>query len=598
VTSFIHDPNGNLLGLVDVLAHTTAYTYEAMDRAATRAGPLGRAESTGYDLNGNVTTATDRAGQGTSTTYDALDRRTQVMFADGSSTAFTWDTGDRPTPVVDSLIVTITRTYDGLDRPTQEVTPQGTVSYTYDAAGRRTRMTVAGQPAVTFTYDNADRLTAIAQGTQTVSIAYDAASRRTALTLPNGVVTEHAYDAASRLTQLTYRQGATILGTLTYAYDAGGQRIGVGGTWARTALPPALAGTTYDAANQQRTFGSAPLTYDLNGNRTGDGTTTYTWDARNQLASVSGPSTTAAFQYDALGRRTRKTIDSTTTDFLYDGLNPIQEARTTGITTLLTGLGIGEYLTRTDAAGTRNVLTDALGSTVALTDTAGVVGTQYTYEPFGETAVTGTPDASEFQYTGRENDNTGLYYYRARYYHPQLQRFISEEPWRFLGGDPNLYAYVFNNPTNDTDPLGLYPPWLASALKVAAIVLGFGLSSGTPEPGPTPPGYGPQQPGTGVDTHNVPRPGPPRQPGPNPLQNPLNPSPPTAPPGGGGGGARPPGPGSELPVLLLPTLGPPLAAIGAALIIILWPTPLNGGEDAWCAMNRQSCGGQGSKSNR
>lgn len=92
-----------------------------------------------------------------------------------------------------------------------------------------------------------------------------------------------------------------------------------------------------------------------------------------------------------------------------------------------------EIFTRTDAAGTANSLADALGSTLALTNAAGTVATQYTYEPFGNTTVSGLPSANPYQYTGRENDGTGLYFYRARYYNPTLQRFISEDPIGILG---------------------------------------------------------------------------------------------------------------------------------------------------------------------
>lgn len=59
------------------------------------------------------------------------------------------------------------------------------------------------------------------------------------------------------------------------------------------------------------------------------------------------------------------------------------------------------------------------------------------------------------EYTGRENDGNGLYYYRARYYSPLLGRFISQDPLGFAGSGPNLYAYVFDSPTNLVDPLGL-----------------------------------------------------------------------------------------------------------------------------------------------
>ncbi len=462
VTAFGYDPNGNLLSVTDARGNATRYTYSSMDRLASRTDPLLRAESYGYDNAGNLTSFTNRKSQVTSSTYDALNRRTQVTYTDGSTTTYTWDAGNRLTQVVDSLSGTITRSYDNLDRLTQEVSPQGTVSDTYDAAGRRTSMTVLGQPTVTYTYDNANRVTQITQGTATVTFAYDAAGRRTSLTPSNGVVTDYTYDAARRLTGLTYKNGPSVLGTLTYAYDAAGNRTQVGGTWARTGLPQAVASATYNAANHQLTFGSQTLTYDLNGNLTTDSTTTYTWDARNRLVSLSGPGTSATFQYDPLGRRPRKVVSGATTDFLYDGVNPVQElSGATVLANLLTGPGVDEYFTRTDAGGTHTFLTDALGSTLALTDTTGAVQTQYTYEPFGATTASGPTNANPFQYTGREDDGTGLYYYRARYYHPGLQRFISEDSIGLVQGTTNLYTYVSNNPLRFVDPRGLQEePWV------------------------------------------------------------------------------------------------------------------------------------------
>jgi RHS repeat-associated protein len=421
----------------------------------TRTDPLLRPESYVHDSQGNLVLVTDRKGQATQTTVDALDRPTQVLYQDGSTTSYTWDTGNRLTQVVDSLSGTLTRVYDGLDRLVQETTPQGTVSYGYDAAGRRTSMTASGQAAVSYTYDAADRLTQITQGSATVTFSYDDANRRTSLTLPNGLVTEYSYDAASRLTGLTYKNGSTVLGTLTYSYDAAGDRSVMGGTWAATGLPQPVASATYDAANQQLTFGTQALTYDANGSLIGDGVNTYTWDARNRLVAINGTSITASFGYDALGRRWNKAINGTSTQFLYDGLNPVQEQGAGTTANLLTGLAIDEYLTRTDDAGTRTFLTDALGSTLALADDTGAVHTRYTYEPFGAATLTGTADANPFQYTGRENDGTALYYYRARYYHPQLQRFMSEDPLDLLGHATNPYVYGENDPLSLVDRLGL-----------------------------------------------------------------------------------------------------------------------------------------------
>jgi YD repeat-containing protein len=145
----------------------------------------------------------------------------------------------------DSVAGTIERTYDLLDRLTEETTPEGTISYAYDDAGRRTTMHVAGQTPVSYTYDDADSLTGVTQGSPSVAIAYDDADRRTSLTLPNGIVVEYGNDDDSRLTAITYKDGGTPIGDLTYTYDANGQRTGVGGTWARTNLPAALASASF-----------------------------------------------------------------------------------------------------------------------------------------------------------------------------------------------------------------------------------------------------------------------------------------------------------------------------------------------------------------
>jgi RHS repeat-associated protein len=153
----------------------------------------------------------------------------------------------------------------------------------------------------------------------------------------------------------------------------------------------------------------------------------------------------ASFLYDSLGRRQRKTVNGTLTDFMYDGLNPVREASGARTVDLLAGLGIDEYFTRVDSTASRDVLADTLGSTVGLADSGGTVQTEYSYEPFDAVEATGSNNGNELRYTGREDDGTPLYYYLARYYHTDLQRFVGGDPIRFEGGDVNLYAYVANN---------------------------------------------------------------------------------------------------------------------------------------------------------
>ena len=475
MTGFAYDPNGNLLTVTDARGNSIAHTYDSMDRLATRTDPVGAAESFTYDGAGNLLQHTDRKGQVATFGYDALNRRTGAAYADGSSTSFAYDAGGRLLQASDSGGGSIINAYDVLDRLTAQATGLGTITYQYDALNRRTRMDAPGQASVFYGYDAASRLRTITQSPlNPVRIDHDTLGRRTLLTLPNGVSTEYQYDNASRLTALIYRNALGLLGDLTYQYDAAGNRIRVGGSFARTLLPDAVPSATYDAANRQLTFGGQTLTYDLNGNLTSDGTSTYTWDARRRLIALSGPGTSASFQYDALGRRTRKIVNGTTTDSLYDRANPVQELSGASlVANVLTGLKIDEYLARTDSAGTRALLTDALGSTVALTGPAGAVQTRYTYEPFGGTTASGSTSGNSLQYTGREADGTGLYYYRARYYHPALHRFISEDPLGGAGGDANLYAYVENNPLNFTDPLGLLSFSTFGSFQLKAVATPF-----------------------------------------------------------------------------------------------------------------------------
>ena len=271
---------------------------------------------------------------------------------------------------------------------------------------------------------------------------------------------DYAYDDANRLTRLDYSGLAAGPQSLTYSYDGASNRIATGGSWARTLLPDPVASASYDAANRQQTFGTKTMTYDNNGNletlTDGGQTTTYAWDVRDLLASVTGPAVTAAFAYDATGRRIQKTVGGFATTLQYDGSDIVREVAGGPEVNFLRGLGVDETLARIETGGTSCYLDDALGSTVALADSGGGVPTEYTYEPFGRTTSAGAPSQNSFQFTGRENDGTGLYYFRARYYEPRLSRFIQEDPIGPAGG-LNAFAYVEGNPLSKTDRFGLKP---------------------------------------------------------------------------------------------------------------------------------------------
>jgi RHS repeat-associated protein len=152
--------------------------------------------------------------------------------------------------------------------------------------------------------------------------------------------------------------------------------------------------------------------------------------------------------------------------------------------TMLGALWFDEIFRRTDASGPRTFLTDGLGSTMTLTDDAGVARTQYRFDPYGATIASGDASSNRFQYTGRENDGAGLYYYRARYYSPSFGRFISEDP-RGLEEGLNLYSYVRQDPLNNVDPDGQVVVAIGPVLEFtpgAGGLLGGGIAISFPTP--------------------------------------------------------------------------------------------------------------------
>ncbi len=118
-------------------------------------------------------------------------------------------------------------------------------------------------------------------------------------------------------------------------------------------------------------------------------------------------------------------------------------------------LGIDEPLAMYRNGGSFFYHADGLGSIAALTDTTGSPAAAYVYDSFGNLIAQAGQLTNPFRYTAREFDSeTGLYYYRARYYDSSVGRFLNEDPIRFRG-DIDFYSYVGNNPGIWLDGFGL-----------------------------------------------------------------------------------------------------------------------------------------------
>jgi RHS repeat-associated protein len=379
--------------------------------------------------------------------------------SDGRSVSYQYNAAGRLSRVSDSDAGDTLYHYDRLDRLVREINPRGMIEYAYNAADQLIERRINGTEITTYDHDPAGRVIRISHNGRDAVYDWDAAGRLVEKRLPNGMTQAYDHDPAGQMLRIRYLtdSGAEI-DRIEYDYDLTGQisarRHGEGVPRDETPLE-----ATYDADNRMLTYNGHALSYDDNGNlirrETDSGPVIYTWDAHDRLIAIDGPHGSAAFRYDHLGRRIGKTVNGETVQYLYHGLQAVAELQGGAMGAVYhTGLMIDEVLARYTHAGDRVHLTDLLGSVMALTDDDGAIRTRYGYSAYGEMEQWGEGSDNPLQYTGRENDETGLYHYRARYYDPELKRFISRDPIGLLGGF-NLYGYVLGDPINNIDMLGL-----------------------------------------------------------------------------------------------------------------------------------------------
>lgn len=200
------------------------------------------------------------------------------------------------------------------------------------------------------------------------------------------------------------------------------------------------------------------LLYDRNGNLIDDGNRKYFYDYRNRLVEVRDRTgKIVEYKYDTLGRRIEKDVSGAITNYIYDGINVIEERDGTDeiITQYVYGNAVDTILQMAKNNHNYYYHRNSLGSVIGLTGVGDGFVDQYEYEPFGRLTTSENNTNNSYLFTSRRLDEeTGLYYYRARNYDPRIGRFLQRDPKGYAEG-MNLYGYVGNNPLNLIDPMGM-----------------------------------------------------------------------------------------------------------------------------------------------
>lgn len=517
-TRYEYDALHNLVRMIDANAAITTNTYDALNRLVEAADPLGKKTRYEYDSAGNVVSFTNGENQIVRYGYDPLDRLMKKTLPDGGETIFAYDKNGNLIHAQNQSIA-YGYNYDVLNRAVSvEDSRFGTISYSYDALGNRISLTDPNGHKVSYDYTPRNQLSTLTDFTdKTYSFGYDATGKRTKLALPNGVATMYEYDAASRLTRMeSVKSASDILARFVYGYDAQGNRTSREDAKTMTSYEydplsqvvkvmdgklkkegknkiveqytydgvgnrltgPKKQAYAYTSANELLRAGESAFAYDGNGNvisqTRDDAVWKYAYDAENRLLEVvkteddGDKEKIAAYFYDPFGRRIKKTIakdedgeteDAKVEEYLYDNedIIAIHNKKSEG-TFIVHGPGIDEPLAVTQKGETYYYLFDGLGSIVGLTDNEGEIVQQNEYDSFGNLKQEGDEIKQPYAFTGREFDKeTGLYFYRARYYDPKIGRFISRDQVVGSASFPqslNRYSYVYNNPANYIDPNG------------------------------------------------------------------------------------------------------------------------------------------------
>jgi RHS repeat-associated protein len=500
---FLHDTEEQLRAIVNEHGLTYRFELDGEGDTVVEVGFDGLTRRYTRDVGGRITELLLPDNERTSYSYDAVGRVTQIAYSDGNRNNYCYRS-DGSLLQASNNEMTVEFTRDGEGRVLQEVQGDYKASSTYDRSGQRITLTSSLGTAIQFKRNVNGIVEQIVAGTWQVLFERDAQGleiqrtlgrstqarwKRDTLGRPLEQSISAGFSQSKRIRRYDWQPGDrlaelhdNVYGITRFEHDTAGNLVATtfGDGTRELRLPDAVGNLFTSTSQQDRRYGPAGQLLEASGTRyeydsignlnrkiTAQGEEWhYVWNSAGHLVEVMRPDgKVVQFAYDALGRRVSKSYAGQVTRWVWDGdtiLHEWQESRNLVdnanniITWIFEEESFAPIAKLQDAQG-YDVICDYLGTPLQMYNQRGELAWAGELNSYGcVREQKGGTLACPFRYQGQyEDQETGLYYNRFRYYMPENGTYISQDPLKWEGSG-RLYSYV-RDPTTWVDVLGLIP---------------------------------------------------------------------------------------------------------------------------------------------